>query len=78
MIILCRHFDNFPLVEKFGENLWLVRMRVGVPGFVRKEDIYTLCPELSLHCTAIGKLFHAEGVIGHYADGMINAVEVGE
>ena len=45
---------------------------------MRKEDIYTLCPELSLHCTAIGKIFHAEGVIGHYADGMVNAVEVGE
>ena len=78
MLILCRHFDNFPLVEKFGDNLWLIRLRVGVAGFVRKEDIYALCPELSLHCTAIGKLFHAEGVVGHYADGMVNAVEVGE
>ena len=49
MIILCRHFDNFPIVEKFEENLWLIRLRVGVPGFV-KIRLYTLCPELALHC----------------------------
>lgn len=53
-------------------------MRVGIPGFVRKEDIYPLCPALAQHSTVIGKLFHAEGVVGHYADGMVNAVEVGE
>ena len=49
-----------------------------MPGFVRKEDIYALCPALAWHSTVIGRLFHAEGVVGHYADGMVNAVEVGE
>lgn len=75
VIILARYFENAPRVEKFADNVWLVRIRAGGEDFVRKEEIYDLTPELSEHATAVAALFNAEGVIGHYADGMTVAAE---
>lgn len=75
VIILARHFEGAPRVERFADNVWLVRIQAGGEDFVRKEDIYPLVPEMAEAATAIGDLFHAQAVVGHYADGMTIAAE---
>jgi glycosyltransferase involved in cell wall biosynthesis len=77
VIILARWFEDYPRVERFADGVWLVRIRAGGDEFVRKEDIYDLTPQLAEAGTAVGALFGAEGVVGHYADGMAVAVEMG-
>lgn len=78
VIILARWFKPYPRVEAFAKNLWLVRIRAGGDEFVRKEDIYPLVPEMAEAATAVSLLFGAQAVMGHYAEGMAGAVEVGE
>ncbi len=78
VIILARWFEPFPRVEQFAENCWLVRLRAGSDEFVRKEDIYMLAPALAECASAVGHLFGAQAVMGHYADGMVVAAEVAE
>jgi glycosyltransferase involved in cell wall biosynthesis/uridine kinase len=78
VIILARWFKPYPVVETFAKNLWLVRIPAGSDEFVRKEDIYPLVPELAEKAVAVSALFGAHAVMGHYADGMTAAVEVGE
>ena len=78
VIILARWFEPFPRVERFARGVWLVRIRAGGDDFVRKEEIYGLTPELGEAATTVGALFGAQGVAGHYADGMVVATEVGE
>jgi glycosyltransferase involved in cell wall biosynthesis len=78
VLILARWFDDSPRVERFADGVWLVRLRAGGNEFVRKEDIYGLTPQLGEAGTAVGAFFGAEGVMGHYADGMAVAVEMGE
>ncbi len=78
VIIVARYFKPYPRVERFAENLWLVRVPAGGDGFVRKEDIYPLVPELSEGVVAVSALFGSHAVMGHYADGMTCALETGE
>jgi len=78
VIIVARHFNSYPRVERFAENLWLVRIPAGGDEFVRKEDIYPLVPELAEGVVAVSSLFGAHAVMGHYADGMVCALETGE
>ncbi len=78
VIILARWFEGYPRAERFADGVWLVRIRAGGDEFVRKEEIYGLTPQLAEAGTAVGALFGAEGVVGHYADGMAVAVEMGE
>ncbi len=78
VIIVARHFEPYPRVEQFARNLWLVRIRGGGDGFVRKEDIYPLVPAMAEQTMAVAALFGAHAVVGHYADGMVCALEVGE
>jgi glycosyltransferase involved in cell wall biosynthesis/uridine kinase len=78
IIILARWFKPYPRVENFAENLWLIRIKAGGDAFIRKEDIYPLLPEMAEASTAVSLLFGANLVMGHYADGMVGAVEVGE
>ncbi|MEA2014737.1 MAG: glycosyltransferase [Thermodesulfobacteriota bacterium] len=78
VIIIARHFKPYPRVERFAENLWLVRVPAGGDEFVRKEDIYPLVPELAENVVAVSALFGAHAVMGHYADGMTCALETGE
>ena len=78
VIILARWFKPFPRVEHYAENLWLIRIKGGGDKFVRKEDIYPLLPEMAEASTAVSSIFGANLVMGHYADGMAGAVEVGE
>ena len=78
VIIVARHFKPCPRVERFAENLWLVRIPAGGDEFVRKEDIYPLVPELAENVVAVSALFGAHAVMGHYADGMTCALETGE
>jgi uridine kinase len=78
VIILARWFKPYPVVETFAENLWLVRIPAGSDAFIRKEDIYPLVPELAEKAVAVSALFGAHAVMGHYADGMVAAVEIGE
>ena len=78
VIIVARHFKPYPRVERFAENLWLVRIPAGGDEFVRKEDIYPLVPELAENIVAVSALFGAHAVMGHYADGMTCALEAGE
>lgn len=78
VIIVARHFDPYPRVERFAKNLWLVRVRAGGDRFVRKEDIYPLVPQMAEGAVAVAALFGARAVMGHYADGMACALEVGE
>lgn len=78
VIILARWFAGYPRVEKFGEGVWLLRLKAGGDAFVRKEDIYPLTPVLAEAATVVGALFAANAVIGHYADGMVVASEVAE
>lgn len=76
VIIIARWFEPYPRVEQYGENVWLIRVRAGGDQFVRKEDIYPLVPEMAEAGTAIAALFGANGVVGHYADGMTGAMEI--
>lgn len=78
VIIVARWFEPYPRVEKFADNLWLIRIRAGGDEFIRKEDIYPLVPEMAEASTAISTIFGANIVMGHYADGMAQAIEVGE
>ncbi len=78
VIILARWFEPYPRVEQFAENCWLVRIRAGGDEFVRKEDIYPLAPAMAECAAAVGVLFGAQAVMGHYADGMAVAAEVAE
>ncbi|MEA1936043.1 MAG: glycosyltransferase [Thermodesulfobacteriota bacterium] len=78
VIILARWFNPYPQVEVFAKNLWLIRIPAGSDEFVRKEDIYPLVPELAERAVAVSALFGAHAVMGHYADGMTVALEVGE
>ncbi len=78
VIILARWFKPYPRVETFADNLWLIRIKAGGDEFVRKEDIYPLVPEMAEASTAVSLLFGGHLVMGHYADGMAGAVEVGE
>ena len=78
VIILARWFKPYPRVETLAKNLWLLRIPAGSDEFVRKEDIYPLVPELAEQAVAVATLFGAHAVMGHYADGMAVAVEVGE
>ena len=78
VIILARWFEPYPRVERFADGVWLVRIRAGDDAFIRKEAIYGLTPELGEAATAVGALFGAQGVVGHYADGMVVAAEMGE
>ena len=57
VIIVARHFKPYPRVERFAENLWLVRIPAGGDEFVRKEDIYPLVPELAENIVAVSALF---------------------
>lgn len=77
VIIIARWFAPHPRVEKYADNVWLIRVAAGGDAFVRKEDIYPLVPEMAEASTAIAALFGAQGVVGHYADGMAGAIEVG-
>ncbi len=78
VIIIARWFKPYPRIEKFGKNVWLIRVRAGGDDFIRKEDIYPLVPQMAEASTAIAALFGANAAMGHYADGMVSAVEVGE
>lgn len=78
VIILARWFEGFPRVERIADGVWLVRVRAGGAEFVRKEEIYTLTPEMAEAGIAVAALFGADGVIGHYADGMVVAAETAE
>lgn len=78
VVIVARDFSPYPRVEQFAENLWLVRVRAGGNEFVRKEDIYPLVPEMAEAAVTIAALFGADAVMGHYADGMVCALEVAE
>ncbi|MFH2004989.1 MAG: glycosyltransferase [bacterium] len=78
VIILARWFEPFARVEKFAENCWLIRLRAGPDHFVRKEDLYPLAAALAEGAAAVGLLFGAQAVTGHYADGMVVAAEVAE
>ncbi|MEA1959454.1 MAG: glycosyltransferase [Chloroflexota bacterium] len=78
VIILARWFKPYPIVESFAKNLWLVRIPAGSDEFVRKEEIYPLVPELAEKAVAVSALFGAHAVVGHYADGMTIALEIGE
>ncbi len=78
VIIVARHFDPYPRVEQFARNLWLIRIRAGGSEFVRKEEIYPLIPPMAESTVAVAALFGAHAVMGHYADGMVGALEVGE
>ncbi len=78
VIILARWFNPYPRVETFTKNLWLVRIPAGSDEFVRKEDMYPIVPVLAERAVAISVLFGAHVVMGHYADGMAGALEVGE
>lgn len=78
VLILARWFKPYPRVEFFTRNLWLVRIRAGGEKFVRKEDIYPLIPDMAEAAAAVSLLFGAQAVVGHYAEGMAGAVEVGE
>jgi len=78
VIILARWFEPYPRVVEFAEGVWLVRIRAGSDEFVRKEEIYGLTPALAEGATAVASLFGAQGVAGHYADGMVVAAEVAE
>ena len=78
VIILARWFKSYPRVERIHENLWLLRIPAGGEGFIRKEDIYPLLPELAEGAVAISALFGAHAVVGHYADGMAISLEVAE
>ena len=78
VIILARWFKPYPRVETLAKNLWLLRIPAGSDEFVRKEDIYHLVPELAEQAVTVATLFGAHAVMGHYADGMAVACEVGE
>jgi len=78
VVILARWFEPYPRVETFADGVWLVRVRAGSDEFVRKEEIYSLTPALAEGATAVASLFGAQGVVGHYADGMVVAAEVAE
>ncbi|NLE73834.1 MAG: glycosyltransferase [Actinobacteria bacterium] len=78
VVIVARHFSPYPRVEQYADNLWLVRVRAGGDGFVRKEDIYPLAPQMAEGVVAVADLFGADAVMGHYADGMVCALEAAE
>ncbi len=78
VIILARHFGDAPHVETFAKDCWLIRIPAGSNAFVRKEEIYSLTPLLAEEAVQIGKLFGAQAVVGHYADGMTVSAEVAE
>lgn len=78
MIIAARRFDEAPRVECFADGVWLLRVDAGEGTFVAKEEIYPLTPLLAEAVTAAGAVFGAQGVMGHYADGMVVAAEVAE
>jgi glycosyltransferase involved in cell wall biosynthesis len=78
VIILARWFKGFPRVERIADGVWLVRVRAGGDAFVRKEEIFGLAPEMAEEGVAVAGLFAADGVIGHYADGMVVATEMAE
>ncbi|MDO9515619.1 MAG: glycosyltransferase [Syntrophales bacterium] len=78
VIIVARHFSPYPRVERLAKNLWLIRIRAGGDQFVRKEDIYPLVPQMAEGVVAVASLFGAHAVMGHYADGMVCALETGE
>jgi len=76
VLILARWFAPYARVDQLEHGLWLVRIPAGDDGFVRKEDIYPLAPELAEYATAVAARFGAQAVMGHYADGMVVAAEV--
>jgi mannosylfructose-phosphate synthase len=76
VLILARWFAPYARVDALEPGLWLVRIPAGGDGFVRKEDIYPLAPELAEYATAVAARFGAQAVMGHYADGMVVAAEV--
>jgi mannosylfructose-phosphate synthase len=78
VIICARWFEPYPRVERFHENLWLLRIPAGGDKFIRKEDIYPLLPELAEKAVAVSALFGTHAVMGHYADGMAISLEVAE
>ena len=78
VIIIARWFEPYPRVERIAKNVWLVRIHVGGNQFIRKEDIYTLVPQMAEASVAISAIFGAKAVMGHYADGMVSSIEVGE
>ncbi len=78
VIICARWFEPFPQVERFHENLWLLRIPAGGDRFIRKEEIYPFLPELAERAVAISALFGADAAMGHYADGMAISLEVAE
>jgi uridine kinase len=78
VIICARWFEPYPRVERFHENLWLLRIPAGSDTFIRKEDIYPLLPELAERAVAVSVLFGADAAMGHYADGMAISLEVAE
>ncbi len=78
VIICARWFEPYPRVERFHENLWLLRIPARGDTFIRKEDIYSLLPELAEHAVAVSALFGADAAVGHYADGMAISLEVAE
>ncbi|MEA3471240.1 MAG: glycosyltransferase, partial [Thermodesulfobacteriota bacterium] len=78
VMILARWFEPYPRVERFHENLWLLRIPAGSDKFIRKEDIYPLLPDLAERAVALSALFGADAAVGHYADGMAISLEVAE
>lgn len=77
VMILCRRFDGAPGMELLEPGLWLVRLPAGDERFVPKERLYPLLPALSERAVAACAHFDANVVVGHYADGMAVAAEVG-
>jgi glycosyltransferase involved in cell wall biosynthesis/uridine kinase len=78
VIICARWFEPYPRVERFHENLWLLRIPAAGDKFIRKEDIYPLLPALAEGAVAVSALFGADAAVGHYADGMAISLEVAE
>lgn len=78
VIIIARWFEPYPRIESFAKDVWLIRVRAGHSNFLRKEDIYPQVPVMAEASIAIGALFNADAVVGHYADGMAGAVETAE
>jgi mannosylfructose-phosphate synthase len=76
VVILARWFAPYARVEQLEPRLWLVRIPAGGDRFVRKEDLYSLVPELAEYATAVAARFGADAVMGHYADGMTVAAEI--
>lgn len=80
-----------PELQKIGSNAWLLRVRGGDWGFIRKEEIYSVLSEMNVHLNRFIKrewreMFDEANISspdivlpglfhGHYVDGGIVALE---